>query len=124
MFDKFQTLVTEATLAVEVLANADMTDIEMLPSRPNSLGAEKIDELARLWAFRGLRWIGTIGIIDGRVRAAVAVPLDPLRISALSAAFIAYGDVLLASGIEQQQTGAELAWLEKLHSLEDDRPEA
>jgi hypothetical protein len=126
MEDIFQTLVTEASIAVAVLGNAGVTEIEMLPLRPNHLGAERVNELARLWAFRGLRWIGTIGIVDGHTRVALTEPLDPLRMSALSAAFDAHCEVMFGSGIEQkrEQTGDELAWLERLHSLEDYRPEA
>src|SRR5664280_404762 len=98
MYDKFETLAMESSIAVSILANADVTDIELLPIQPKGLGTEKVNELARLWAFRGLRWIGTIGIVDGQPHTALAEPLDPARISALSAAFIAYCEVLLSSG--------------------------
>lgn len=121
--DKFETLVAESSIAVAILANADATDIEMLPVQPRSYALEKAQELARLWAPRGLRFIGMAGIADGKPRTALAVPLDDLRISALSQAFIAYIEVLLKDEIETRQAvGDEVEWLRSLWSLPDSRP--
>jgi hypothetical protein len=124
MYDKFETLAMEAQLAVSVLGNADLSDVELICIKPYQLSPEKIQELAVQWAARGLRFIGTIGIVDGQSRTALAVPLDDRHISALSEAFIQYCEVSLSDHVAQQQKGDEVAWLEALSSLTDDRPDA
>jgi hypothetical protein len=124
MYDKFEALAMEAELAVSVLGNADVSDVELLPVKPYGLGPEKVQALAAQWAARGLRFIGTIGIVDGQTRTALAVPLDYRRISALSQAFIAHCEVLLSNNVEQQQKGDEVAWLEALYRTTDNRPDA
>lgn len=122
MYNKFETLAMESSIAVAVLGNADVTDIELLPISPKQLGAEKVNELARLWAFRDLRFIGSIGIVDGNIRTTLVEPLDERRISALSQAFIAYCETLCSGSIEEMRPkGDEAAWLRKLWSLPDTR---
>jgi hypothetical protein len=121
VYDKFEALYMDAQLAVSILGNADVTDIEMLPMKPYELSPEKIQELVIQWAGRGLRFIGAIGIVDGKPRTALAVPLDDRRISALSQAFIAYCEVLLSGSVEEQQKGDSVTWLHALHSLPDTR---
>jgi hypothetical protein len=124
MYDKFEALAMEAQLAVSVLGNADVSDVELLNIKPYPLGPEKIQELAVQWAGRDLRFIGTIGIVDGQTRTALTVPLDDRRISALSEAFIAHCEVLLSDNVEQRQKGDEVTWLESLYRTADDRPDA
>lgn len=120
--DKFETLVAEASIAAAILANADVTDIELLPVQPRSYPPEKVQELARLWASRGLRFIGIVGMVDGQPRSMFTVPLDDLRISALSQAFLAYLGVMLKDELETRQSvGDEVDWLRSLWSLPDTR---
>jgi hypothetical protein len=121
--DKFDILATEASIAVSVLGNADVTDIELIRLGTNGLGTERVAELARLWAFRGLHFVGTIGIVDGKPRAAFAEALDERRMSALAQAFIAYCESLFPGFVERMQPkGDEVDFLRKLWSLADTRP--
>jgi hypothetical protein len=115
MYDKFEQIAFEAQLAVCVLANEGVTDIELVNLRSVPLPT------ARDFTGRNLHFLGVIGIVQGVPRTALAEPLDPVRISALSAAFIAYCEVLLDAGLEQQRKGDEVDWLNRLMSLEDPR---
>jgi hypothetical protein len=120
--DKFETLAAEASIAAAILANANVTDIELLPIRPRSLTDGRIHDLARLWAFRGLRFIGVAGIVNDMPYTALALRLDPERISALSEAFAAYSKTVLSGENETPRAiGDEVEWLRKLWSLTDAR---
>lgn len=119
--DKFEALAMEAQLAVCVLGNADVTDMELLLAKPNGLSPEKIRELSIQWAARGLQFIGMIGVVDGKPRTALAVPLDERRIAAISQAFISYCEVVLSDNVAERQKGDSVAWLHALHSLPDTR---
>jgi hypothetical protein len=123
MYDKFATLAMESTIAVAFLANEDVTDIELLPLRPNTSVPEKLLELERLWAPRGLGFFGTMGIVRGRPRVELVRPLDDRRIQALAEAFAVYCETLLPGHIEEQRKGDEVEWLERLWSLPDPRSE-
>jgi hypothetical protein len=122
MYDKFDLLAMESQLCVAVLGNADITDIELLPIRPQPYGRNKVQALAAQWAGRGLRFIGTIGIVNGQPRTALAVPLDALRMDALSQAFTVHCEAILTDKIEEHQKGDEVDWLCRLWSLPDTRP--
>lgn len=121
MLDKFETLAMESTLAIAILANADVTDIEAVPVSPRGYSAEKFDELQTLWAPRGLRFIGAAGIVDGKARLVLAEPLDHIRVAALWQTFAAYCESF-SDNTEQEQTGDEVAWLNALFALNDPRP--
>lgn len=124
MHEKFEQLAVAAQTAVAVLGNADLTDIELLPIQPNPLCADSVRDLARQWSFRGLRFIGTIGIVDGHTCTALAEPVDHLRLAAISVAFIGYCEALLSASVEQRQKGDDGAeWCERLYRLPDLRPE-
>jgi hypothetical protein len=113
MYDKFEQIAFEAQLAVCVLANEGVTDIELvnlrsvpLPTPPDFTG-------------RNLHFLGVIGVVQGVPRTALAEPLDPVRISALSAAFIRYCEVLLDAGLRPKDDFVRFA--EALWSLPDTR---
>lgn len=122
MYDKFQTLATRASIAVAILGNSDVTDIEMLPIQPCSLSDEKIHELTQVWAPRGLQFIGMAGVVDGQPKWALAIPLDELRAAALGDAFAVYCANALPGHVEKQRKGDEVDWLRGLWSLPDTRP--
>lgn len=87
VFDCFQFLASRANPAVAVLSNPDGTATELLPVMPRGLSNEDLDSLVQLWAGRGLAFIGVIGMVDGVVQTALDIPLDAVRVEALSAAF-------------------------------------
>ena len=119
--DKFETLAAQSSLAVAILGNADITDIEMLPVQPRGMSAEEVHKRSVEWADRRLHFIGIAGIVDGKPRTALAVELDDKRIAALSQAFIAYFEVLLRDQLEQPEKGDEVTWLRALYALPDSR---
>jgi hypothetical protein len=123
MYDKFETLAMASGVTVAFLANVDMTDLEVLPVAPRGLGVEKLNELAQLWAPRGLRFIGMAGLVDGKPRTALVEPLGERHILALAQAFLTYCETLLSGHIEEQQKGDSVEWLRRLWSLPDTRPE-
>ncbi len=116
--DKFEQLAMEAQLAVCILANADVSDIELV----NLKAVPLHNETTRDFTGRGLRFIGVIGIVQGVPRSALAVPLDPVRTSALSQAFIAYTQSLLDANLKPKDD-FEL-FMTRLCALEDPRLEA
>jgi hypothetical protein len=121
MYDKFETLATQSSIAVAVLSDVNVTDIELLPIRPRSIPNDKIHELTRLWSSRGLQFIGVAGVVAGMPQLALATPLDDVRIDALAEAFAVYCNTLLPGHVEEQRKGDEVVWLERLFSLPDTR---
>jgi hypothetical protein len=117
MQDKFQILATQGELAVCILANDNLTDIELL----NVSLPEPDEQRAREFDLRGLKFIGMAAIVKGQPRTALEVPLDPATIARLSSAFVAYCEVLLGDKLEETAMGDSLAWLEMLYRLQDRR---
>lgn len=118
--DKFEALAAESSIAVAILGNADVTDVELLPVCPNPI-SENVHELSAKWAHRGLRFIGVAGLVAGRPRWALATPLDEVRAEALGAAFATYCETLLPGHVAEQRKGDEVEWLRRLWSLPDMR---
>jgi len=120
MYDKFQTLAMRAhdSLCVCILANDDVTDIELV--NPTLLLPE---DTSREFDARGLKFLGLMAVVDGLPRTALEIPLDLMRISALSAAFVKYCEDRLNGAFEPQGKGDEVAWLVRLFALPDTRPE-
>jgi hypothetical protein len=81
-------------------------------------------KLAARWPGRGLCSIGVIGLLDGRVHMALKEPLDHIKLATLALAFTQHCGEAAIGSLEQQQSAVDVAWLEALHSLEDNRPEA
>jgi hypothetical protein len=105
-FDQFATLAMEAQLAVTVLSNAEVSDVELLPVKPYPLGPEKIQSLAAQWAGRGLQFIGTIGIVDGQPHGACGASRCPPHICALTSLHC-----ILRSLAQQQRGATAEGWL-------------
>ncbi len=124
VMDKFDVLVDEAQLCVCVLANRDVTDIELLPVKGVHNVEYAAEGLRRQFAGRDLHFIATAGLVNGVPRIEIAEPLDTFRIAALFAAFATYCEVLQEESLEQARKGDEVDWLRRLHSLEDPRTPA
>ena len=101
MYDQFQRVAMQADVAVAILANADTTDIELLPVMPHGPG-EDLDALAQRWAGRGLAFIGVMGTVDGVPQTALDVPLDATRMRALSEAFARHCERIGAAELEPE----------------------
>jgi hypothetical protein len=121
--DKFDALVGDAQLCVAVLANQDVTDIELLPLKGVPYAGYTVEGLKQQFAGRDLRFLGTVGLVNGVPHTALAEPLDTFRIAALFAAFATYCEVLQEESLEQARKGDEVDWLRRLQSLEDPRTE-
>ena len=122
--DAFDALVVDAQLCVGVLANRDVTDIQILPLKGVPYAAYTVEGLKRQFAGRDLHLLGTVGLVNGVPHAAFDAPLDALRISALFAAFATYREALLDGSLEQAQKGDAVEFLRRLASLEDPRTSA
>lgn len=116
VYDVFQSLAMRANPAAAVLSNPDGTATELLPVMPRGLSNEDLDSLVQLWAGRGLAFIGVIGMVDGIPQTALDIPLDPLRMHALSSAFVRHCEQI------ERQKGDSVEWCERLFALPDPRP--
>lgn len=119
-------LACNASVAVLALANPECTDVVLLPLKPCPMSLSERAQLAACWSGRNLRSIGVFGLIGVTPSVALKEPLEPEQISALSNAFLAYLHALYSDRIAAhlEKNGDGEAWLEKLYSLEDSRPEA
>jgi hypothetical protein len=124
VMDKFDALVEDAQLCVGVLANRDVTDIELIPLKGVPHADYTAEGLKRQFAGRDLHFIATAGLVNGEPRIALDEPLDTFRIAALFAAFATYCDVLQEERLEQARKGDEVNWLRRLASLKDPRTPA
>ena len=122
MFDKFTNLAMQAhdSLCLCILANPDVTDLELVNVR---VAWPLPEDTSREYEARQLGFIGVMGVVDGLPRTALDIPLDPVRISALSAAFVKHCELLLSGAFEAQGKGDSVDWLMRLFSLPDERPE-
>lgn len=110
-------LALDAEIAVYVLCDADMTNIELLPLKPRSLPDSEVQALNHCWTGRELRGLGVIGIVKGAPHVALKELLGVEQIAALSAAFVTYVNTLIAVGLEQEREGIEVQELCRLWSL-------
>lgn len=114
-YDVFQTLAMRSEISAAILANEDATDFELLPVAPRGISDDDANRLVQQWAGRGLSFIGVAGMIEGVPQTALDVPLDAVRIAALSAAFLRHCEQI------ERQKGDSVEWCERLYSLEDPR---
>jgi hypothetical protein len=117
-------LALDASVAVLVLSNPECNDVEFLMLKPKRMGECELAELKDRWPGRGLRSVGTIGLVGTSPRWALKEPLTFEQISVLADAFLAYLHVLFCDALAGQQESAEVAELERLHTLVDARTEA
>jgi hypothetical protein len=111
--DKHSELVTESTFAAAILGNAASLDyvfvcFDALPVNLDAIAAQ-----------RGLSFVGTIGIVQGVARTALAVPLSPGVMASLSEAFL----ILLERRFDAtlKPKGDFEKFAESLFALEDER---
>lgn len=122
--EKSAQLGAEASIAALVLSNAECDDVEFLMLKPKRVAACDLADLKARWPGRGLRSVGTIGLVGTSPRWALKEPLTFEQISALADAFLAYIHVLFCDGFAAQQESADVAELERLHTIADTRTEA
>ena len=115
-FDRFQLLAATAQISVVVLANADVTDVELISVRPHSI---PLEEVSRQCAGRDMRFVGVLGVVDGVSHAQFAEPLDERRVHALAHSFAAYLTVLTGGDWAERET----EMLNRLYALEVSRGE-
>lgn len=85
----------EATLeylAFEILANPDLTDIEIVLASATTAQMDRC-------VGRSLRIIGTFALINGALKTMLVIPLDDKQIEALSSAVICYLMALIESEV-------------------------
>jgi hypothetical protein len=114
----------EASVAALILSNPECNDVEFLMLKPKRTAACELAELKARWPGRGLRSVGTIGLVGASPRWALKEPLTFEQISALADAFLAYLHVLFCDGFAAQEESAETAELDRLYALQDTRTEA
>ncbi len=119
-------LALDASVAVLVLSNPECNDndVEFLMLKPKRMAECELAELKARWPGRDLRSVGTIGLVGTSPRWALKEPLTFEQISALADAFLAYLHVLFCDALTGQQECAEVAELERLHTIADTRTEA
>jgi hypothetical protein len=116
--DRFQLLAASAQICVAVLANEDVTDVELIPVRPRTISD---DEMSRRCAGRNLHFLGALGTVDGIAHAQFDEPLDAQRVSALARAFAVYVQRVKVEAEPPQSAGDFVEWATRLHSLPDTR---
>jgi hypothetical protein len=112
--DKFEALAAEAPLGAVIFGNAQLTDFDLI-----DLSAAPIspDKAAAIQA-GNMYFVGVVGLVDGKFRTALAVPLDADTTSVLAAAFVELVAVKLTKPASDR-----VDWLEELHLLKDPRTE-
>ena len=83
--DKFDQLITDSELAACILGNPATLDFEMVNLDP---GVALPDGLRDAVTIRGLYFLGTVGIVQGVPRTALAESLNRCAMSLLADAFI------------------------------------
>ena len=105
-------------LPVVIFGNTSSGDFELvdLDAAPVTLPEVKIAIEAR-----GLAFLGTVAILDGKPRSALADPLDTPTITSLAEAYNRHIDARLKNRIRETVPGDALTFLENLWSLADKR---
>jgi hypothetical protein len=113
--DKFRQLCLDAPIAVVILGNPETSDFELIDLDFDRLPNERVCALQE----RGMEFCGVLGLVKGRPRVALALPLGAEIIATLSAAFVQRLEDAI-NGIKPDM-GDSAEWLERLHSLPDNR---
>lgn len=122
--ERYTQLGAEASIAALVLSNPECNDVEFLMLKPKPMTVCELAELKARWPGRDLRPVGTIGLVGTSPRWAMKEPLTFEQISALADAFLNFLHCLYCDGFAAQQESADVAELERLHTLADTRSEA
>jgi hypothetical protein len=119
--EKSAQLAIEASVSVQILLGTTPGDCEFVPLRPKLADANMIADIAARWPGRGLRSVGVIGLCGTTPSLVLKEPLDPEQVNALGAAFLRYVNVLFGANFVEQREAVEIAELERLWSLQDNR---
>jgi hypothetical protein len=68
--DKFEKLTAESQFTLVLLANEESGDFELIDPQPVP------EDRAKTFAERGLTFGGVLGVVSGKPRSALAMPLD------------------------------------------------
>jgi hypothetical protein len=110
--DKFQQLTFDATFSVCILANPEKGDYELADL---DLSNERVHTLKE----RGMEFCGVLGIVKGRPRFALALPVTDAIVSALLQAFVQkFEDAINGLG---GSMGDSAEFLQRLYELPDYR---
>jgi hypothetical protein len=105
--DKFEQLASDSTLTAVILGNPALTDFELIAPAPLP------PETQAKFHARNFGFIGVVGVVEGRFRTALAVPLDDATAEALAAAFVQY--------VVAKLNTKDVTWFENLWALPDSR---
>jgi hypothetical protein len=122
--EKSQQLALDSSIAVQILMGAP-DDVEFVPLKPRPADDRMLAELKTRWPGRGLRSVGVVGLVGVTPHYALKEPLEPEQVDMLAAAFLTYVRALLTSQeprTDSVEKGDEVAWLCRLWSLPDTRP--
>src|ERR1700721_4197380 len=82
MQDKFQQLVAEAEYAVFVLVNEETGDFALIGPQ------DVLEDASRMtYGERGLSFGGVFGLVSGKPKSALSVPLDDVTITNIAGGF-------------------------------------
>jgi hypothetical protein len=76
-------LALDSSIMVQVLLGHAPGDMEFVPLKPRPASDDRWTELRAQWPGRGLRLVGTIGLVDGAPKLALREPLDAVQVDAL-----------------------------------------
>jgi hypothetical protein len=117
--DRYELVALYGRLPVVIFGNTSSGDFELvdLDATP-----DKLPEVKAAIEARGLEFLGTVAILDGQPRSALADPLDTPTIEALAEAYNRHVDARLKDRIRETVPGDAITFLENLWSLADKRP--
>jgi hypothetical protein len=112
--DKFEQLACDATYSAGILGNGTEYELVDMPLKKSE------EQLTKESQSKNFGFIGIIGIVGGRIKVALALPLDEMTIDALSQAFAQRIDEAIST-VEKAMTGDSTQFLQRLHDLQDNR---
>lgn len=80
--EKFEQLLADSAFSRLILGNEAASDFLLIEDRPWSDEAQS--DIER----RGLRFVGVLGVVQGRPKSALAVPMDEATITRLAQDFV------------------------------------
>jgi hypothetical protein len=113
--DKFERLALESQAAAAILGNGhefEIIDLGKPEAMPSSEYRRKLLE-------RGFRFVGIVGLIEGRPKTALAEPLDEISTAALSRAYVDLIEQRINESAKAVGDGTD--WLTSLYQLPDTR---
>lgn len=113
--DKFQQLAWDAKVVAVILGNG--REFELIDLNAPRMREQRAHELRQ----KDFAFIGVIGIVNGRSRVALEVPLDDKSISAVSQAFLQRIGGSIQRIEDAVNLGDSAPWLQRLYSLPDIR---